>query len=113
MRASMIKSLINHPIMTSFGWLKGAAVLIQAILPPILSYSCEAWPGVSRKIMNRIESSFKDMVYMILELSDKTMYSAVLMEIGCMRMRHYIQKMQLVYLNQVAWTMEGSTPWHA
>ena len=72
MRAASIKAMINHPIMGSFGWLKGAVVLIRSIIPSIMTYSCEVWIGMPRKLMNMVEKGFKDMVYSILELGEKT-----------------------------------------
>ena len=110
MRAASIKAMINHPIMGSFGWLKGAVVLIRSIIPSIMTYSCEVWIGMPRKLMNMVEKGFKDMVYSILELGEKTLYSGVLLEIGAMRMKHYIQKMQLGYMNQLMWSFKGTIP---
>ena len=63
-----------------------------------------------RKLMNTVEKGFKDMVYSILELGEKTLYSGVLLEIGAMRIKHYIQKMQLSYMNQLMWSFKGTIP---
>ena len=112
-RAAGIKTMINHPMMKSFGWLKGAVVLIRSILPSIISYSCEVWIGMPRKLMSEVEKSFKDMVYSILELGEKTLYSGVLLEIGAMRMKHYIHKIQLCYMNQLMWSFGGTVPNYA
>ena len=66
-----------------------------------------------RKLMSEVEKSFKDMVYSILELGEKTLYSGVLLEIGAMRMKHYIHKIQLCYMNQLMWSFGGTVPNYA
>ena len=43
--------------MGMFGWFKAAKVLITAIIPPILCYSGEIWPGVTRKVMEELENT--------------------------------------------------------
>ena len=58
-KSGNIKLLVNHPKMRSFGWLKAASTLIKAIIPPILAYSSETWPGIPKKLMVKLEASFK------------------------------------------------------
>lgn len=107
-RATQIKNIINHPAMKGFGWLNGGIVLTQATLPAILSYSAEVWPGVPKYVIEGIESSFKKMVYSIFEIPEKTSYSAVLLELGFLRMKHVIAKLQITYMNQIIWEIRGT-----
>jgi len=108
MKAVEIKAIINHPYIKTFGWLKAACVLIQAILPPVLCYSTECWPGIPRYLMERLEAAFKDMVYSICQIPEKTKYSTVLLELGLTRIKHYAQKMQIGYMSQVIHDPPGS-----
>ena len=107
-RAVSIKSMVNHPALRNFGWFKVAVVLIQAILPPILAYSAEIWIGCPRYIIDRVEMAFKKMLFSVLEVPEHSKYAAVLMECGFLRMKHYIAKMQLNYVNQIVWEMQGT-----
>ena len=43
-----------------------------------------------------------------IEIPEKTPYSAVLMELGLMRIKHVIAKLQISYMARVVWEMEGS-----
>ena len=94
--------------MKGFRWLNGGIVLTQATLPAILSYSAEVWPGVPKYVIEGIESSFKKMVYSIFEIPKKTSYSAVLLELGFLRMKHVIAKLQITYMNQIIWEIRGT-----
>ena len=63
--------------------------------------------------MDNIENQFKKMVYNIFEIPEKTKYHAMLMELGLMKMKHYVHKMQISYMNQIVWDLEGTTVHHA
>ena len=59
-------------------------------------------------MMDMVEKSFKDMVYCILNIPEKSNYSAVLLELGLLKMKHFIQKLQLSYMNQLVWEIQGT-----
>ena len=107
-RAAQIKNLINAPAMKTFGWMRGAIVLIQATIPPILAYGSECYLASPQYVIKNIELAFKQIIYSILELGEKTKTSSVLLEMGFLRMKHYIAKLQLSYLSQVVWDMRGT-----
>ena len=66
----------------------------------------------NQRIFIFIFSSFSifvaTLIYSILNLPEKTKYSAVLMELGVLKLQHYIQKLQLMYMNQLIWDMQGT-----
>ena len=102
-KSTSIKSIINSPQLKHFGWFRAAKVLIQATLPSTLTYSCENWIGCHNYIIDKVEKSFKAMVYSILEVPEKTKYSAVLLETGLLRMKFFIHQLQLSYVNKIMW----------
>ena len=54
----------------------------------MLAYSSETWLGMLAYMMDIVEKSFKDMVYCILNIPEKSNYSAVLLELGLLKMKH-------------------------
>ena len=109
LKTANIKTILQHPLINSFGWFRAACVLLQATLPPILSYSAETWAGIPKRLIEKLEKAQKDMVYSTLGLPDRTKYSAVLLETGLLRVKHVIQKAQITYMSQVVWQMVGTT----
>ena len=102
-KSTSIKAVINSPQLKHFGWFRAAKVLIQSTLPAVLSYSCENWIGCHNYIIDKIEKSFKAMVYSILEIPEKTKYSAILLETGLLRMKFFIHQLQISYINKIMW----------
>ena len=107
-KTANIKHMVNTRVMESFGWFRACVTLMQSVLPAVLTYSAEVWAGVSKKQIATLESSYKDMIYCILDLPEKTKYSAVLLECGMLRIRHIVNKMQISYINHVVWNMSGT-----
>ena len=66
-RISSIKSVINNPIVSQFGWLKVGVVLLKAIIPSILMYSCEVWADSPKYVIDNLEASFCKMIYSVLD----------------------------------------------
>ena len=73
MRTLNIKSIINNPMVKKFGCLKAGIVLVKSILPSILAYSSEVWPGSPKYLMDTVENQFKKMVYNIYQKKQNTM----------------------------------------
>ena len=48
------------------------------------------------------------MIYAIFGLGEKTKYSAVLLELGLLRIRHIIARQQINYMSSIVWEREGS-----
>ena len=107
-RAAEIKTLINHPAIKPFGWMKAGITLVKAIIPPILTYSAEAWVGIPKYVMEGLEQTYKQIIYSVFEIPEKTSYSGVLMELGLTRLKHIVAKMQISYMAKVLWEMQGS-----
>ena len=110
-KASMIKSIINHPAMTQYGWLLSSVTLIKAIIPAVLSYSSKVWSGSPKYIIENIESNHKKIIYSVLNIPEKTKFSAILLELGMTRMRQVIAKRQILYMNHVLWEMKRTITW--
>ena len=108
-KAAMIKAVINHPGMLQFGWLRGGVTLLKAIIPPVLTYSCEVWAGCPKYIMDNLEATYKKIIYTVLDIPEKTKFAAVLLELGMSRIRHAVNKRQIIYMNKVIWLMEGKS----
>ena len=83
-RISSIKSVINNPIVSQ--WLKVGVVLLKAIIPSILMYSCEVWADSLKYIIDNLEASFHKMIYSVLQIPEKTKFFAVLLELGMTRL---------------------------
>ena len=67
------------------------------------------WPGCPKYVIEGIVKAFKRMIYSIFEIPEKTSYSAVLLELGFLRMKHVIAKLQTTYMNQIIiWEMQGT-----
>ena len=84
-------------------------MITQAIIPPILAYGAECYPNCPQYVVNNLESAFKQIVYSIFEISAKTKYSSVLLELGFMRMKHVLAKLQISYMSEVVWELKGTT----
>ena len=107
-RAYSIKNIVNAPAMKAVGWMRSAIVLVQATIPPILAYGSECYLTCPKYVIKNIEAAFKQIVYSVFEITEKTKYSSVLLELGLMRMSHYIAKLQLSYMSQVVHDMVGT-----
>ena len=107
-RVAGIKTVINNPIIAKFGWLRAGVVLIKSIIPSILTYSCEVWADTPKYVLEGLESSYKKMIYSVLEIPEKTKFSAVLLELGMSRIEHIVKKAQILYVSQVLWEMHGT-----
>ena len=69
-----------------------AVTLVQSILPAVLSYASECWIGGTKEILSKLEQSFKQMIYSIFGFGEKTKYSAVMLELGLMKMKHVVAR---------------------
>ena len=83
-RIFSIKRVINNPIVSQ--WLKVGVVLLKAIIPSILMYSCEVWADSPKYVIDNLEASFHKMIYSVLEIPEKTKFFAVLLELGMTRL---------------------------
>ena len=92
-RTAEIKTLINPPAIRPFGWMKAGITLVKSIIPPILMYSAEACAGIPKYVLDGLEQTYKQIIYSIFEIPEKTSYSGVLMELGLTRIKHVIAKM--------------------
>ena len=68
-----------------------------------LSYSAEMWTNCPGYIAKELEKAYKQMIYSVLEVSEKTKFSAILLETGMMRMEHVIAQLQLTFMSKVVW----------
>ena len=110
-KCAAIKSIVNHPSIAQFGWLRACLTLFKSIFPPVLMYSCEVWAGCPRYIIDNLESNYKKILYAILEIPKKTKIAAVMLECGVSRLRHMINKRQILYVNHVIWNFKGTFVW--
>ena len=110
-KCAAIKSIVNHPSIAQFGWLRACLTLFKSIIPPVLMYSCEVWAGCPRYIIDNLESNYKKILYAILEIPEKTKIAAVMLESGVSRLRHMINKRQILYVNHVMWDLKGTFVW--
>ena len=83
--------------------MKARITLVKSIIPPILTYSAEAWAGIPKYVMEGLEQTYKQIIYSIFEIPEKTSYSGVLMELGLTRLKHIVAKMQISYMAKVLW----------
>ena len=110
-KCSAIKSIVNHPSIAQFGWLRACLTLFKAIIPPVMMYSCEVWSGCPKYIIDNLESNYKKILYAILGIPEKTKIAAVLLECGVSRLRHMINKRQILYINHVLWNLKITFTW--
>ena len=103
-----IKSIMNNTMIKQFGWLRCGTVLCQTVFPPVLSYSAECWLLAPQYVIKNIEVAFKQIVYCLFEISLRTKYSFVLLELGLTKMEHFIARNQIGYMLQVVWDMRGT-----
>ena len=73
--------------------------------------SSEVWAGCPRYIIDNLESNYKKILYSILEIPEKTKVAAVMLECGVSRLRHMINKRQILYVNHVIWDLKGTFVW--
>ena len=107
-KTAMIKNLLNLPAIRQCGWLQSAVTLTMAVIPPVLCYGSEAWIGCSKKILDGLEQSYKQMLYTIFGFGEKTKYSAVLLETGLYKIKHIIARSQISYMSTVVWDLKES-----
>ena len=68
----------------------------------------ENWLSVPQYVIKNIEVAFKQIVFCLFEISLRTKYSSVLLELGMMKMQHIITRNQIGYMSQVVWDMRGT-----
>ena len=100
-----VKTIVSHPLVNNYGWLKASTMLYQAIFPATVLYSCEVWPTLSDTMVGEIDKGLKGMLYSILDIPINTKYNAVLKELNLMLAKHMIAQRQINYFSQVAWEM--------
>ena len=82
---------------------------MQSILPAVLSYARECWVGGTKEILSKLEQSYKQMIYSIFGFGEKTKYSAVMLELGLLKMKHVVARFQIAFMSEVLWDLEDST----
>ena len=78
-------------------------IMVNSILPSILSYSAEVWLDAPMYAVHMVESAFKKMVFSVFEIPANTKIAAVYLEHGMFHMQHMVQKLQLLYVIKVVW----------
>ena len=81
---------------------------MQSILPAVLSYASECWVGGTKEILSKLEQSYKQMIYSIFGFGEKTKYSAVMLELGLLKMKHVVARFQIAFMSEVLWDLEDS-----
>ena len=109
-RLNQVKTVLKHPVMNSRGggWLRAAVSLFQAIIPPILLYSSETWIDVKRYQIDELESAYKDMLYSLLSLPQKTKTVAVLLECGFQKVETLMMIRKINFINYIIWELPNS-----
>ena len=108
-RVASIQNIMKSPAILQFGWLRCGVTLTQAVIPAVLTYGAEAWLCVPKYVINNLELAYKQMIYSIFGFGEKTKFSAVLLELGLMRIKHIVARMQISYMSSVVWERVGST----
>ena len=108
-KVAAIQNFLKSPAITQFGWLRAAITLTQATIPPVLTYAAETWLDAPKYTMKNLESAYKQMIYAIFGFGEKTKFSSVLLELGLMRIKHIIAKLQISYMSTVVWDMVDTT----
>ena len=102
-RVLEIRDLAKHPKMRKVGWMKTAVTLVQSLIIPSLLYSTEAWVDPLVRQMSRVESTFKKILYSVLEIHESTSYSGVLYECGLPLMTEVAARLRIIYANELIW----------
>ena len=102
-RVLEIRDLSKHPKMRRVGWMKTAVTLVQSLISPSLLYSAEAWVDPLVRQVSRVESTFKKILYSVLEIHESTSYSGVLYECGLPLMTEVAARLRIIYANELIW----------
>ena len=108
-RVAAIQNVMKSPAILQFGWLRCGITLTQAIIPAVLSYGAEAWLCVPKYVFKNLELAYKQMIYAIFGLGEKVKFSAVLLELGLLKLKHVVARQQISYMSSVVWEKQGST----
>ena len=100
-RLFTMKRLLRHPVIQKNGFLRSGIILFKAAIVPILMYSDDCWFGMSKNMINDLESIYRKLLYRFFDIPMKTKYEAVLIELGLMKAENIMASHKLCYINKI------------
>ena len=81
-KTQKMRKIVRNDTISHMGMLKCAALLIQAIVIPVITYSCQAWIKISRKQYDKLEGIFRDTIAEIIGLPKTSNHEVLIHEVG-------------------------------
>ena len=100
-KVKTIKRLLRHPAMERLGWMRAAIGLLQSIVVQTILYGTICFIDMTKQQVKDLEKIQKDAIYDVLGLSKFANYSAVLSEIGIMKMEESIKLRKMSFINKL------------
>ena len=108
-RAREIKIVIDDPRMRRLGWLRAGITLFRAVIIPAITYSCKVWADMYRYTRHFLETEYKAMLYVILDIPTSTKFTSVLADMGLPSIMSVVNKLMIGYTNHTLWSSEDTT----
>ena len=100
-KVKVIKRLLKHPAMHELGWMRAAIGLLQSIVVQTILYGTVSFIGMTKQQVKDLEKIQKDAIYDVLGLSKFANYSAVLSEIGILKMEVSVKLRKMSFINKL------------
>ena len=100
-KVKTIKRLLRHPAMERLGWMRAAVGLLQSIVVQTILYGTICFIDMTKQQVKDLEKIQKDAIYDVLGLSRYANYSAVLSEIGILKMEEAIKLRKMSFINKL------------
>ena len=99
-KVQQIRKLVRDDRMSHLGMIKVAALLIQSVVVPTITYSCQAWIQMTRDQYGALENTFRDSIAQILGLPPKSNHEVLLHEVGQYHMESWVDGLKIKYIQK-------------
>lgn len=100
-KTAQAKMLMTDDLIQRVGWLQAVKTVYQQVLLPTATYASECYTFMTKKQKSMMETAMKESLFDLLELSQYTSYSAVLLELNMVKLQHIIDSLKIGFVNSL------------